>query len=127
MNMIVGILVTAAALWVTTALVSGIQIESSVGAFLIVAVVFGLVNVFIRPVIKLLSLPVTIITLGLFTFVINALMLMLTAWLAGNVMSIAGSGMSQFFTALIGSVVVSIASTVIGWIMPGKEPGACRG
>ncbi len=121
MKMIVGILVTAAALWVTTALVSGIRIESSLGAFLIVAVVFGLVNVFIRPVIKLLSLPVTIITLGLFTFVINALMLMLTAWLAGNVMSIAGSGMSQFFTALIGSVVVSIASTVIGWIMPGKD------
>jgi uncharacterized membrane protein YvlD (DUF360 family) len=48
-------------------------------------------------------------------------LLLLTAWLAGNVMSIAGSGMSQFFTALIGSVVVSIASTVISWIMPGKD------
>lgn len=121
MNTIIGILVTAAALWVTTELVPGIRIESSVGAFLIVAVIFGLVNAFIRPVIKLLSLPVTILTLGLFTFVINALMLMLTAGLVGNVMSIAGSGMSAFFTALIGSIIISIASTVIGWIMPGKD------
>ncbi len=121
MNVIIGILVTAAALWVTTAVVPGIRIESSVGAFLIVAIVFGLINAFVRPVIRLLSLPVTIITLGLFTFVINALMLLLTAWLAGNIMSIAGSGMPQFFTALIGSVVVSIASIVIGWIMPGRD------
>jgi len=121
MNIIIGILVTAAALWVTTAVVPGIQIESSFTAFLIVAVIFGLVNAFVRPVISLLSLPVTIITLGLFIFVINALMLMLTAWFAGNVMSIAGSGMSKLFTALIGSVVISIASTLIGWIMPGKD------
>lgn len=121
MNMIIRIVVTAAALWVTTAVVPGIRIESSVAAFLVVAAIFGLVNVFIRPVVKLLSLPVTLITLGLFSFVINALMLMLTAWLVGNVMSIEGSGMSQFFTALIGSVVISIASTVISWIMPGKD------
>jgi putative membrane protein len=121
MNIIIGILVTAAALWVTTAVVPGIQIESSLTAFLIVAAIFGLVNTFIRPIIKLFSLPVTILTLGLFLFVINALMLMLTAWFAGNIMSIAGSGMSKLFTALIGSIVISIASTVIGWIMPGKD------
>lgn len=121
MNIIIGILVTACALWVATAVVPGIQIESSLVSFLIVAAVFGLVNVFVRPVIGLLSLPVTIITLGLFIFVINALMLMLTAALAGNVMSIAGSGMSQFITALIGSIVISVASTVIGWIMPGSD------
>jgi putative membrane protein len=121
MNVIIGILVTAGALWVTTAVVPGIQIESSLISFLVVAAIFGLVNVFVRPVIKLLSLPVTIITLGLFTFVINALMLMLTASLAGSAMSISGSGMSQLFTALIGSIVISIASTVIGWIMPAKS------
>jgi putative membrane protein len=121
MNIIIGILVTAAALWIATAVVPGIQIESSFTAFLIVAAIFGLVNAFVRPIISLLSLPVTIITLGLFIFVINALMLMLTAWFAGNIMSIAGSGMSKLFTALIGSIVISIASTLIGWIMPGKD------
>ena len=79
MGIIIGIFVTAAALWVTTAIVPGIQIESSVTSFLIVAVIFGLVNVFVRPFVKLLSLPVTILTLGLFSFVVNAMMLMLTA------------------------------------------------
>ena len=95
MNLIIGVLVTAGALWVTTELVPGITIESSVASFLVVAVIFGLVNVFVRPVVKLLSLPVTILTLGLFTFVINALMLMLTAALAGNVMSIEGDGLAR--------------------------------
>ena len=112
MNLIIGILVTAGALWVTTAVVPGIHIEASVTAFLVVAIIFGLVQI--------LSLPVTIVTLGLFTFVINALMLMLTAWLVGNAMSIEGDGMTQFFWALIGSVVISIASTLIGMIMPGR-------
>lgn len=121
MNFIIGVLVTAAALWVTTAMVPGIHIESSLASFLIVAVIFGLVNVFIRPIVRLLSLPVTIITLGLFTFVINALMLMLTAWLVGHAMSIDGGGMTKLFWALIGSIVISIASTLIGWIMPHKE------
>jgi putative membrane protein len=121
MNYIIGILVTAAALWVTTAVVPGIHIESSLVSFLIVAVIFGLVNVFVRPVVKLLSLPVTIITLGLFTFVINALMLMLTAWLVGNAMSLEGGGMTKLFWALLGSIVISIASTLIGLIMPGKD------
>jgi putative membrane protein len=112
--------VTAAALWVTTVIVPGIHIESSVSSFLLVAVIFGLVNVFVKPLVSLLSLPVTIITLGLFMFIINALMLMLTAWLAGNAMSIEGSGLSQLGWALLGSIVVSIAAVFIGWILPSK-------
>ncbi len=121
MSIIIRIVVTAAALWLATILVSGIHIESSITSFLIVAVIFGLVNAFVRPVAKLLSLPIRIVTLGVFTFVINALMLMLTDLLAGNVMSIEGDFLSQLFSALIGSVVISVASTVIGWIMPGKD------
>lgn len=121
MNILIGILVTAAALWIATVVVPGIRIESSLTSFLFVAILFGLVNVFVRPVAKLLSLPIRILTLGLFTFVINALMLMLTAWLAGNAMSIAGGTLSQIVSALIGSVVISVASTVIGWILPGKR------
>ena len=121
MGIVIGILITAAALWVTTAIVPGIQIESSVTSFLIVAVIFGLVNVFVRPFVKLLSLPVTILTLGLFSFVVNAMMLMLTAWLAGSAMSIAGDGLAYLGWALIGSVVISIAGTLIGGIMPGND------
>ncbi len=121
MKIIIGILITAAALWLTTAVVPGIRIESSVPSFLIVAAVFGLVNVFVRPIVKLLSLPATILTLGLFTFVVNALMLMLTAWLVGNAMSIEGEGLTKLWWAIVGSVVISIATMVIGWIMPDKD------
>ena len=94
MKIIIGILVTAAALWLTTEVVPGIHIESSLASFLIVAAVFGLVNAFVKPIVKLLSLPVTILTLGLFLLVINALMLMLTAGLVGNAMSIEGEGIA---------------------------------
>jgi len=121
MNFIVGILVTAVALWLATVVVPGIRIESSLTDFLVVALIFGLVNAFIRPVARLISLPIRILTLGIFSFVINALMLMLTAWLAGNAMSIEGAPLTQLFRALIGSVVISLASTVIGWILPGKN------
>ena len=121
MKIIIGILITAAALWLTTAVVPGIRLESSLTSFLIVAVVFGLVNVFVRPVVRLLSLPVTILTLGLFLLVINALMLMLTAGLVGNAMSIAGEGMTKLWWALLGSIVISIATMVFGWIMPDKD------
>jgi len=120
MKLIIRILVTAAALWLTTQVVPGIRIESSLTAFLIVAAVFGLVNAFVRPVVRLLSLPVTILTLGLFTFVINALMLMLTAWLVGNAMSIDGEGLAKLFPAIIGSIVISISTIVLGWILPAK-------
>jgi len=121
MKIIIGILITAAALWLTTVVVPGIRIESSLTSFLIVAVVFGLVNVFVRPVVRLLSLPVTILTLGLFLLVINALMLMLTAGLVGNAMSIEGEGITKLGWAIVGSVVISIATMVIGWIMPDKD------
>lgn len=121
MKFILGILVTAAALWLTTEVVPGIRIEDSLTSFLIVAAVFGLVNAFVKPIVKLLSLPVTILTLGLFLLVINALMLMLTAGLVGNAMSIAGEGMTKLGWAIVGSVVVSVASMLIGWILPDKD------
>ena len=60
-------------------------------------------------------------TLGGFIFVINALMLMLTAWLAGDAMAIEGGFLMQLTRALAASVVVSVASTVIAWVVPGKD------
>jgi putative membrane protein len=120
-KILVGILVTAASLWIATLVVPGIHIRASIGSFLIVAVIFGLVNALVRPVAKLLSLPVRILTLGSFIFVINALMLMLTDWLAGAAMTIDGGFLMQLTRALAASVVVSVASTVIAWIVPGKD------
>lgn len=121
MKILIHVLITAAALWITTRVVPGIRIEASIRGFLVVAVVFGLVNAFVRPVARLFSLPIRLMTLGLFSLVINAAMVMLTAWLAGGIMSIDGGWPTQLLRALLASIVVSVASTVIGWIVPGDD------
>lgn len=121
MKLLIHVLITAAALWITTRIVPGIRIEASIQSFLVVAVVFGLVNAFVRPVARLLSLPIRLMTLGLFSLVINASMLMLTAWLVKGAMSIEGNLPIQLLRSALASIVISLASTVIGWIVPGDD------
>lgn len=85
----------------------------------LVALIFGLVNVVVKPVVKLFSLPLFILTLGLITIVINALMLLLTSWLAGQVdlaFHVAG-----FWAAVLGGLVISIVSWAMNVILPDKD------
>jgi putative membrane protein len=84
-------------------------------ALLIVAVIFGIVNVVIRPIIVLLSLPLEIITLGLFTFVINAFMLLLTSWIAQG-MGV-GFRVDGFLPALVGALIITIVSFVLSRVL----------
>ncbi len=98
-------LVNAAALYVAAALVPGIAISGPV-ALIFAALVFGVVNAVVRPVLFVLSLPVTVLTLGLFLLVINAAMLGLTALLLPG-MQVAGFG-----SAVLGAIVVS----VVAWL-----------
>ena len=107
---VIRIVINAVALWVADAIVPGLTLSDSVGELVLVAIVFGLVNAFIKPIVQILSCPLTIITLGLFTFVINALMLMLTGWLTGGAVST-----DSFWSALLGAIIVSIVSTVMSW------------
>ena len=108
MRLILRFLINAASLWVAGAVVSGIHLDGSVGEISIVALVFGLVNTFIKPVLRLLSLPIRIITFGLFAIVINTGMLALTAALT-DALSI-----DDFWSALLGAIVISIVSSVLG-------------
>jgi putative membrane protein len=117
MKIIVRIIINAIALWVTAQLLPGIGLSGDIVNLLIVAVVFGLVNAFIRPIVKLLTLPINVFTLGLFSLVINALMLILTAWLTGG-LTIAGGIIDGFLTALLGGIIISIVSTVLSWFLP---------
>ena len=88
---------------------------------LIVALIFGLVNVVIRPIIISLSLPLTILTLGLFTFVINAFILLLTSWIAQG-MDL-GFRFDGFLPALLGALIVSVVSFVLSRALkPRREP-----
>ena len=82
-------------------IIPGIEVENFLSAML-VCVILALINTFIKPFIQLISLPVTIITLGLFSFVINALMLMLAGWVTP------GFEVEGFLSALIGSVILSL-------------------
>ena len=84
---------------------------------IIIGIVFGLINALIRPLVKLLTLPINIATLGLFTLVINTLMLMLTVWLSDS-LQFAGGIFQNFLTAFIGAIIISIVSTVLSWFLP---------
>ncbi|MFA7659210.1 MAG: phage holin family protein [Candidatus Gastranaerophilaceae bacterium] len=96
----------AGALLLTAWIVPGISFAGFMSA-LLAALVMGLVNVFIRPILLVLSLPLNLLTLGLFTFIVNALMLLLVAKL------VAGFMITGFLAALLGSIVLSVLSLFI--------------
>jgi putative membrane protein len=108
-------LINAAALWIAIQLVNGIEHRGSWRSLLFVALVFGLLNASIRPLLKLLSLPVIILTLGLFIFVINALMLMLTGWVS-NVFGL-GFYVGGFWDAFVGGLIISVVSFLLSLFM----------
>ncbi|HEV8629025.1 MAG TPA: phage holin family protein [Thermoanaerobaculia bacterium] len=114
MNVILRILINAAALWLAARIVPGIH-AGGAGSIFAIALVFGFVNVLIRPVMKLLTCPIILLTLGLFTLVVNALMLMLTAWI-GRAFGI-DFAVDGFVAAFLGALLVAIVSTVLDWIL----------
>jgi len=119
MSILLRLLINAAALWAAARFVNGIGYSGSWPGIVGLALVFGALNTFIRPVLSFFSFPITILTLGLFTVVINALMLMLTAWIAVRVgISFTVDG---FVPALIGAICVSLLSMVLGAIFIGDE------
>ena len=117
MKLILRIIINAIAIWVTAYLVSGLNFTGDIVGLLVVAVIFGLINAFIRPIVKLFSLPITVVTLGLFTLVINALMLWITVWLA-PALSLDGNLMQNAVTVFIGALIISIISTILSWFLP---------
>ncbi|MFB7052535.1 phage holin family protein [Streptomyces vinaceus] len=124
-NFVVKTLANAAALAVAIWLLAGITLDdhSSLGrrtlTLILVALVFGLVNFIVKPVVKLLSLPLFILTLGLFTLVVNALMLMLTSWLAKQLDL--SFHVDNFWTALLGGLIISVVSWAVNMALPDKN------
>lgn len=103
-------IVNAAALLLVAYLYPGVQVESFLSAAL-AALVLGLVNAFVRPLLIILTLPVTLITLGLFLFVINALLF----WFVAEIVH--GFSVSGFGAALLGSILYSLITLVTSWIL----------
>jgi putative membrane protein len=117
------LIINAVALLVTAWIVPGIHLGAAGphptkhdwATLLIVALIFGGVNVVIRPAIILLSLPLEIMTLGLFTFVINAFMLLLTSWIAVGLG--VGFRVDGFLPALVGALIITIVSFVLSRVL----------
>ena len=103
-------IVNAAALLLVAYLYPGVQVESFFAAA-IAAVVLGLVNAVVRPILVILTFPVTLLTLGLFLFVINALLF----WLVAEIVH--GFAVSGFMAALIGSILYSVITLITSWIL----------
>ncbi|HLC42824.1 MAG TPA: phage holin family protein [Methylomirabilota bacterium] len=114
--MVIAILVrwvlNAAALWIVAHLISGVTYRS-IPTLLWTAAVLGLVNALIRPILLLVTLPLNILTLGLFTFVINAIMLLLVDAL------IPGFDVAGFWTALLAAVLLAIVGGLLSWLVRG--------
>jgi putative membrane protein len=121
MKIIIRILVNALALFITAYLLPGIELAGGLWGLLVVAIIFGLVNALIRPIVLLFSLPITLVTLGLFTLIINAAMLLLTGLLAGSYLSFSGGIFQNFTTACFGGIIISLVSIVMSWILPDKD------
>jgi len=106
MRLLIKWLLSALALLAVAYLYSGVQV-STYSSALLAAAVIGLLNMFVRPVLVVLTLPVTIVTLGLFLFIINALLF----WAASGLLS--GFHVNSFFAALVGSLIYSLLGLVI--------------
>jgi putative membrane protein len=107
-RLIVRVLINAVAVWVASRLSIGIRLQDQVSTVLLVAALFGVVNALIKPVFQLLTCPLQMLTLGLFTLVINAAMLGLTSWIAAR-LAISFS-VDGFAAAFVGAVVISVVS-----------------
>ncbi|GAA4476832.1 phage holin family protein [Enteractinococcus fodinae] len=125
MNYLLRVLVTAASFWVAVWLLPGMEVMTDSGApdtgetviaLLIVSVIFGVVNSIVRPIVSLLSLPITCITLGLFTLIINAAMLALTVWLTSFLPMYVVID-SFFWTAILAALIISVVSTIMNWLV----------
>jgi putative membrane protein len=111
----------AAALWVAAWLLPGLDFRGTAVQLLLVAAVFGIVNSLVRPILTILTCPLIVITLGLFTLVINALMLLLTGALSESWGL--GFTVSGFWAAFWGGLVVGLVSVVISLLLPGGGKG----
>ncbi|NLU84142.1 phage holin family protein [Rhodococcus sp. HNM0569] len=131
MSFLIRLVINALAIWLASAWLAGIQIATTgqdggvqgtggdVLVLLFVALVFTVVNAFVKPIVKLLSFPLLIVTLGLFTLVINALMLMLTAWISSQTEY--GLTVDGFWTAVWGALIISVVNFVLSALVPDKN------
>ena len=130
MRTILRLVANAAALGVATWLLAGITLNTpttsrKLAALLIVALIFGVLNAVVKPVFKLVTAPIVLLTLGLFLVVINACIMLLTSWVADRVEL--GWHVDGFWTAVLGALIVSIVSFFLNAFVPDRNEKRRRG
>lgn len=130
MSYLLRTIVTAASFWVALWILPGMELTADTGtpdtgesviALLLISVVFGLINAVIRPIVSLLSLPITCLTLGLFTIVINAAMLELTVW-ATSFLPVHVVIDNFFWTTILAALIIAIVSTIVNRLIASVTP-----
>ncbi|MCK0438337.1 phage holin family protein [Gordonia alkaliphila] len=119
-------LLTAFSLWVAVQLVPGLDFDfgsltnwwAKFGVVLLIAVIFGVVNAFVKPIVQILSIPLYILTLGLIHIIINAFMLELTAWITNNLTHWGVDVQDFFWSAIFGALVISAVSWLAAVLLP---------
>lgn len=122
MGILIRLLITAVSLWIATLVIDGIDLTSDsaagkAGTLIAVAVIFGVVNAILRPIIKVLGCGLYVLTLGLIALVVNGLLFLLTSWIAGEVGL--GFHVDSFWpAALLGALLVGVVSWVLNMLVP---------
>lgn len=125
MGFLLRVIINAVAIWLATRILGGLDVVggddtlTTVIVFLVLALVFGVVNAVVKPIVKAISLPLYILTLGLFTIIVNALMLMLTGWLSEQ--TDYGLRIDNFGTAVLGGLIISVVSLILSVAIPGAR------
>lgn len=123
MGLVIRIAITAVALWIATLLLSGITLDTpsaakKVGTVLAVAIIFGIINAVIRPIIKTIGCAFYVLTLGLVALLVNGVLFLFASWIAGKIgLPFHVSGL---WTAILGALIVGLVSWILNAVVPDK-------
>lgn len=126
-NMLIKVGVNAVALWVAALVVDGVRLGEDADklstrllTILLVAVIFGVVNALVKPIAKVLSFPAIVLTLGLFTFIVNAFMLQITEWVC-DALNLDFTIDHFFWNAVMAALVITLVSMVLNFVLPDND------
>ena len=123
-NFLIRTVINALALWVAAWLIDGIVLAEDGTTFaskfttiVLVALVFGVVNAVVKPIAKVLAFPAIVLTLGLFTFIVNAFLLQLTEWIS-KPLGLSFVIEKFWWDAVLGALIITIVSMILSWVLP---------
>lgn len=125
MGLLLALVLNASALLITSYLIQGFHVQGFTAAIL-AAIILGVVNTFIRPFLAFITAPINFLTLGLFTFVVNAIMLSLTSWLV-NTVSPNSFVIDDFWAVMLGAIVLAVVSTILSMLFKSITGGVKKG